>query len=382
MSKIQLRASALRARAWLFEYALPLWLSEGFDWKIGMFAERIGETGHSVPLDRRLRVQARQTYVCAEAAALGWSGNWRTPLEAGVRVLTGIGRRADGGFVHLFDPDGRVKDSRSDLYDHAFGLFALAKAATVLNTPALVADVRAGWQWLDIHWAHPAGGYREGEIVSADIRRQNPHMHLFEAALALHEADSRADGLRRSAALATLFRTRFFDDEHGALPEYFDETWTRSSGAAGRVTEPGHQFEWAWLLRKYAAVSGDIDVLPIAERLIDHGRQYGIDPKRGVAINEVWIDGQVKTSSARLWPQTERLKAAVSDLNRDPRRATVEVEAALCGLFRFLDEPVSGAWRDVLQADGTLIQEASPASSLYHITCAIGELVRAAEIDR
>lgn len=379
MHKTLLKAAAERARTWLFERALPLWLSVGFDRETGMFTERIDEDGCALPLDRRLRVQARQTYVCAEAAALGWQGDWRSPLDAGVKTLTGAGRRADGAFVHLFDPEGRVMDARTDLYDHAFGLFALAKAAAILKRPDLVVEVQTGWRWLDTNWGHPAGGYREGEIVSTEVRRQNPHMHLFEAALALHETDPAAGGLERAAGFAALFRDRFFDAEHGALPEYFDDGWSRSPGHAGRVTEPGHQFEWAWLLRKYAAISGDSGVRPIASRLIEHGRRYGIDPGRGVAINEVWIDGAVKDAAARLWPQTERLKAAVSGLNLDPEGEALEVKAALDGLFLFLDQPVDGAWRDVLSPDGVLIEEASPASSLYHITCAVGELVRAVD---
>lgn len=370
-----------RARDWLFDSALPLWLEgEGFDPASGLFAEQLGEDGRSLPLDRRLRVQARQTYVCAEAALLGWTGDWRTPLEAGVALLTGVGRRRDGGFVHLFGNEGGVKDGRSDLYDHAFALFALAKAARALDRPSLVEAAVEGWDWLDDKWAHPAGGYGEGEIVTPDVRRQNPHMHLFEAAIALHEADRDAGGLARATGLATLFRTTFFDTAAGALPEYFNHDWSPLSGDLGRVTEPGHQFEWAWLLRRYAALSGESLVLDIADRLVAHGRRHGVDPERGVAVNEVWIEGKVKSNDARLWPQTERLKAAVSGLDADPEGATAEAEESLDGLFAYLDQPVTGAWRDVMRPDGTLVHAAAPASSLYHIACGVGELVRAADL--
>jgi mannose/cellobiose epimerase-like protein (N-acyl-D-glucosamine 2-epimerase family) len=37
-----------------------------------------------------------------------------------------------------------------------------------------------------------------------------------------------------------------------------------------------------------------------------------------------------------------------------------------------------GAWRDKYRPDGTFVDEAAPASSLYHIVAAISELVRAA----
>ena len=377
-----LNGAADRARTWLFETALPLWLGEGFDGARAPFAERIGEDGKAVHMNRRLRVQARQTYVCAEAGALGWPGDWRTPLEAGVALLTGSGRRDDCAFVHLLSPGGEILDRRADLYDHAFALFALASAAPLLARPDLEAIIEDGWQWLDANWKHPEGGYREGEIESADIRRQNPHMHLLEAAMGLHAAFPSSSGLERARELATLFRTRFYDEEHGALPEFFDQQWRRLPDDRGRVTEPGHQFEWAWLLRRYADAAGDDSVRPIAERLIAHGRSNGLDATRGVAINEVWIEGQAKTATARLWPQTERIKAAVSGLSLNPASEALEAVAALDGLFRFLDDPVPGAWRDMMEVDNSLRIEAAPASSLYHIVCAMAELIRAAENER
>ena len=46
-------------------------------------------------------------------------------------------------------------------------------------------------------------------------------------------------------------------------------------------------------------------------------------------------------------------------------------------LLKYLDTPVRGLWRDKLRADGTFVDEAAPASSFYHIVCAILELDRA-----
>ncbi len=34
----------------------------------------------------------------------------------------------------------------------------------------------------------------------------------------------------------------------------------------------------------------------------------------------------------------------------------------------------AGLWRDKMMADGTFVEEAAPASSFYHIVCAIYEL--------
>ena len=45
-------------------------------------------------------------------------------------------------------------------------------------------------------------------------------------------------------------------DRDGALGEYFEEDWTPLRGPVGSVVEPGHQFEWAWVLGEYARLSG------------------------------------------------------------------------------------------------------------------------------
>ena len=80
--------------------------------------------------------------------------------------------------------------------------------------------------------------------------------------------------------------------------------------------------------------------------------------------------------NARLWPQTERLKAAVARLSR--LRTEVELQESLAayrGLIQYLDVATPGLWRDKLRDDGTWIDEWVQGSSLYHITCAYAELV-------
>jgi len=80
--------------------------------------------------------------------------------------------------------------------------------------------------------------------------------------------------------------------------------------------------------------------------------------------------------------QTERLKAALARYRRtgeDAERA--ETAAAYAGLLKYFETPARGAWRDKLKADGSWIEEPAPGSSMYHITCALAELMDAVEID-
>ena len=94
-------------------------------------------------------------------------------------------------------------------------------------------------------------------------RRQNPHMHLLEALLALHVATGEKNWLRRAGALVDLFKRRFVDPQTGALIEFFAEDWSAAPGDEGRLREPGHQFEWVWLLFEYIARRDDERSLPM-----------------------------------------------------------------------------------------------------------------------
>src|SRR6185436_6861786 len=83
----------------------------------------------------RLRVQARQTWVYAQAGRTGWPGPWRERVAGGLRTLLTRYRREAGGFRAAATHDGRIADDRVALYDQAFVLLAFA-GATAAGEPA------------------------------------------------------------------------------------------------------------------------------------------------------------------------------------------------------------------------------------------------------
>ena len=77
---------AQNARTWLFEKAFPFWWDIGFDNRAGCFHEQIARSGEPVSMPRRIRVQARQTFVYSRAGKLGWDGPWRGWLRLQLRA--------------------------------------------------------------------------------------------------------------------------------------------------------------------------------------------------------------------------------------------------------------------------------------------------------
>ncbi|AOR77487.1 AGE family epimerase/isomerase [Novosphingobium resinovorum] len=361
------------ARAWLIDVAAPVWSSRGRT-ASGLFAERMTLDG--IPNDEYFRtfVQARHIYSMVAAGRAGWTGPWRELVGETMRVVIAKARRPDGFYVHRLDRDAAVLDGRADLYDQAFVLFALGTTGGALAEESFFDEAEALLDTIEANWTHPEGGFSEGEIVDPSVRRQNPHMHLFEAFSALHEASGRKRFGEAALAVADLCRTRLVDPVSGALLEYFGEDWTPAPGDEGRIAEPGHCFEWAWLFERLAR-SGAPGAVAVSDAMTAFGRRHGIDAQRGVAINEVLTDGNVVNGKARLWPQTERLKVAVVRYHRTGADEDLqEVADAWTGLSKYFLPEAQHLWRDKMNEDGSFIEELAPGSSLYHISCAIWEM--------
>jgi mannose-6-phosphate isomerase len=172
-----------------------------------------------------------------------------------------------------------------------------------------------------------------------------------------------------------LFAGRFFQADPGVLIEYFDDRLVPASGVPGRVVEPGHHFEWIWLLRWYERESGTI-VGRHVDALYRHAERYGSD-RAGLIVDELLVDGSVKTASHRLWPMTEAIRAHLVEARLGRPGAAARAAALADLLFeRFLSGAAAGGWIDRLDAAGRPATDFMPASSLYHLLGAIDELTK------
>ncbi|MGQ2989694.1 MAG: AGE family epimerase/isomerase [Brevundimonas sp.] len=367
-----------RLRDWLFQDAFPLWAEVGLDRANGGFIERLNPDGTVIDDPRRARLVARQIYVFAMAETLGWNGPARPIVRHGLdflldRILIG------DAVVPLWTPSDHTPRTGFDLYDQAFVLFGLAAAAGVGERTEELAERARGVRRRMIEgWKHPVAGFEEASPRTLPLKA-NPHMHMLEAALAW-SAVSDPDGGWAALAdeIVELCLSRFLSPETGALSEFFDGDWNRIDGEGLGVVEPGHQSEWAWLLIRWGLSRGRPDAIAAARRLIEVAEGPGVSDQN-LAVNALSPALEVRDARHRLWPQTERTKAAVAlgwlaQTPEEAARAEQAVETAASGLMRFFDHPVRGAWWEHLGPDGAPAPEPTRASSLYHITCAAVEM--------
>jgi mannose/cellobiose epimerase-like protein (N-acyl-D-glucosamine 2-epimerase family) len=364
-------------RRWCFETALPFWAEVGRDGPGRGFVEQLDLQGRKSEVGfKRVRAQARQVYVYSHAHLLGFEGGLQA-ARAGYDFLVEHARLADGGWARRLDRDGAVIDATLDLYDQAFVLFALAWTHKASGDPQPLRLAHATMDAVERRLGRPDGRGFAAALPSPGAALQNPHMHLLEASLALHDAEGHERWAALARKLTSLFAEAFFDPETGTLAEDFAESdWRRTLGADGTLIEPGHQFEWVWLLdRAERQVGGDFSAQAAA--LYSFGSRFGLDPKTGAALDEIDDRGRVRRASARLWPQTELLKARLARAERGDAvdRAGIAATATLI-LDRYLAPAPAGGWWDQFDADGALIADKIPASSFYHIFVAFTELLR------
>lgn len=365
-------------RRWMFDAALPFWSTVGVDGPGLGFVEHLTLDGRPAnPPYKRMRVQARQVYVFSHAHLMGVPGALDA-AENGWRFMLAHGRKSDGGWVRRMGRQGGVVDPTPDFYDYAFVLFAQAWWARASGERAPIELALETLDALDRDLSRADGrGWRSAaDDDPAGEAIQNPHMHLFEALVALYETSREPVFRDRALSVGRLFETTFFDPATGTLAEYYDKDWRRAPGQRGRIVEPGHQFEWAWLLH-HASTQLGADFRVAARGLFDFAECRGVDPETGMTWDEVLDDGTPLSRGTRSWPQTEAIKAHMARFEFDGALDEARVARIVSNtLDRFLAVEPRGTWIDWFDADGRPKVDKIPASTLYHVFLAFAELLR------
>lgn len=383
--------AAHRFESWIVRDALPFWWQTARD-PNGGYVEDVTPDGHArLSATRRVRVQARQAYVYAHAHLLGWHDDARAASDHGFSQLIGPAAMSTSsmstaddleqfdGFVHRLHPDHSVADPRRDTYDHAFGLLACAWRIKAFNDPQAKTVATAIMAYLDAYMGMADGSFQESCPVTLP-RRQNPHMHLFEAFMALADATGDARYTERATKVYNLFLNHFHDADKNIIYEFFGDDWSLDA-TQGHIVEPGHMAEWCWLLDQYQTLTGT-DTRALCRALLPQAQTLGIGPL-GLMADQVSIDPSrpITESAHRTWVQTEHLKGCLVLARHGVPGMAARAVHIVDHLFQYyLNTPFSGGHKDQLNADGATVSTVCPTSTLYHLISAAAELKATADI--
>lgn len=363
-----LQQSAARLRAWCVNRALPVWADRAQN-PDGSWVEHLHLDGSAdKAAERRWRVLARQVYVYAKADSLGWFKGQKVAVSTYEKMI-------EVGYVHCVSSDGQVTDSTRDFYDHAFYILAASSLYALTRERKYLDDAEELLAWIDTALTHPSGGWRETDKTDDQAsRRQNPHMHLFEASLFLYGETQNKKHLRYAESVFDLFEAHFIDDN--TISEFFNANWNLENGTKGQTAEPGHAVEWIWLLGQYQSATGR-DISTYQSALYSTALRG-----RGWFLNdEEDKSGEIHRETKRLWVQTEVIKAHLAMAERGTLGARDMAAATIDALFpTYLTE--DGLWNDQINTCGANIAATIPVSTFYHILCMAAESERIANLSQ
>ncbi|MCZ0738384.1 AGE family epimerase/isomerase [Phreatobacter sp. AB_2022a] len=348
---------------------LPLWSERGFLARAELFCEQMTFRGRpKLDVPYRSMVQARQIFVFTDSARLGlFRGGEEKALRALDRFLTFYAEDRDlaKGLAFSIDRSGRVVSPARDSYTHAFALFALASAYRLAPDARIASHALALLSFIDNHlWDPDNGGLFDCASGPSALKLQNPLMHLLEACLAAHEAWPGGPFLTRAGTIVDLFRAKLFQPAERLLFERYAVDW--SPLAAGNYFEPGHHFEWIWLLDRYDRSAGS-NHDDLAQGLWITAMREGV-ASDFFCFDKVGVGSEISERSGRTWPHTEAVRAALTRLARGQGDAAAALAGFLATINRaFLDPAYPGGWIDRVDASLNPASNMMPASTLYHL---------------
>ncbi|MEQ4258259.1 AGE family epimerase/isomerase [Pseudomonas syringae] len=348
------------------QVVVPLWQGPGWNAQLALPYEALDAGDQPLPPQRyRAMACARQLFLFSSLIDHAQVPDARARARAGelFRSLQQHFHDAEhGGWFYSIDPQGKPLDRRKDLYTHAFIIFACAHYWAKVQDPLAESVLNAALNVVAERFADDDGLYEaqldEDWSVLGTGPLQNPLMHLAEAFLATLSV--RADPATQAAldALVIHMQRRFVDTATGVMLE-------KPLGAVDNWYEPGHQFEWFFLLQSSPELHGR-ELHESMTRAFAYAQAQGVDPHSGAVTAMLALDGTVRDATQRIWAQAEYLRAMA--LRPDCELALTEQLSAF--EQRFLH---ARGWNECVEPDGRVSRSDMPSTTPYHLaTCYIG----------
>jgi mannose/cellobiose epimerase-like protein (N-acyl-D-glucosamine 2-epimerase family) len=352
------------------QVVLPIWRGPGFNTILQLAFEAVTGNDHtpspSPPSRYRAMACARQLFVFSRAGDKTHADQLFDSLRHYFQD------KQSGGWFYSVDANGAPKERQKDLYTHAFVVFACAEYARQSERAEALAVLHETSALIETRFADrdsTLAGASLNAVMSEDFATvlgtplQNPLMHLTEAWLAALDATGDALFDRRLEQLATRIARDFVHQATGCIAEM-------PIGSAGNLLEPGHQFEWLFLVEGSGHEAFEASGLTRAmSSAFDFAQQFGVDPLTGGVAAALDENGRIVDSGQRIWAQTEYLRALAthgSDAARERLPRQIELFAA-----RFLTPQ---GWIERRSAEGAITRAEMPSTTPYHLATAYAAL--------
>ncbi len=365
----------------LFYRWVPKWHA-AFSDSNGGFYERLGKGFKPILTgQRRLVSQCRQLSIYSDYVARGQRGIDKKALTHAFDYIVSRYFDETTGLWHFsLNDGGQVQDDTCDLYAISFVIFSFSHYYKATGDERAKDYAMRTLQLIDGSFR---SGARDGlvEAVTSSgpkaglTRRQNPHMHLLEACLFAYDTWKDSAYLDMATEMTDLFTHHFYDAKRTALVEFFEDDLKTPHAQKGAVLEPGHYFEWVWLLKKYEAAKGESQAFQTAcLSLLNFANRHGWDSTYGGIYDGVDDAGHIITDTKRIWPFCEALKANALMLEHvDGRQDLKDRVAQMVDVFHEKYMQERGFWTEWLNRDLSPAADYMPGTTPYHVYFGITE---------
>lgn len=355
----ELTTRLARFRQHFAERIVPLWQGPGWNAELALPFEALDAQHQPLPVQRyRAMAVARQLYL--------FSSRIEQPgaAERAATLLRSLQRHfhdaEHGGWFYSIDAAGQPLDRRKDLYTHAFIVFACAHYWGKVRESLVESTLNAALEIVAERFARDDGLYEASlaedwsDLGSGPL--QNPQMHLAEAFLQTLQVRDDSPVQQALLQLCEALQTHFIEPEQGLMLE-------KPRGAVDNWFEPGHQFEWFYLLDT-SPLLRDSPLHASISRAFGYAEQHGVKDSAVLAMLDV--EGKVIDPTQRIWAKAEYLRALA--LRADSDGKLLEQLVALEEQFLH-----AGGWNECLDASGTVSRHDMPSTTPYHLaTCLEG----------
>ncbi|MFM0341084.1 AGE family epimerase/isomerase [Paraburkholderia fungorum] len=337
---------------------LPLWRGPGFNTALKLPYEAVRAEDHQpLPAERyRAMACARQLFVFAQA---GDAAHARVLFDSLTHTFQDT---RHGGWFYSVDAQGAPLDTTKDLYTHAFVVFACAEYARRSGSRDALEVVHRTSSLIQSHFA--AADDLFNAAYAADFATvtgtpiQNPLMHLTEAWLAAREATGDHAFDAALSRLADAIARHFVHAPTGCIAEL-------PIGADDNRLEPGHQFEWFWLVKQGGTLFETSGLEDALIRAFSFAQQHGVDEHTGGVCASLDETGRIKDATQRIWAQTEYLRALAN--HDDPAVRAALPKQAERFQQRFLRPQ---GWFECKTPAGEVARAEMPSTTPYHLATA------------
>jgi mannose/cellobiose epimerase-like protein (N-acyl-D-glucosamine 2-epimerase family) len=363
-SDVSTAAQAATLREHFSQTILPIWRGPGFNASLQLPFEAVSADSHQpLPVTRyRAMACARQLFVFSQARE----------GEHAHRLFDSLTRHfADqhhGGWFYSVDANGAPLDATKDLYTHAFVVFACAEYFAKFGNRDALATLNETASLIETRFAVPSPNgllYAALDQEFTTVREgplQNPLMHLAEAYLAARETTSGTAFDDALARLAQAIAATFVHAPTGCIAEL-------PIGADDNRLEPGHQFEWFYLVKRAGAAITASGLDAALERAFDFAQERGVDRVTGGVCAALDEQGALKDATQRIWAQTEYLRALAT------RGDNASLQALPQQIERFRTHFLhASGWYECKTPEGAVARADMPSTTPYHLATAYASL--------